>query len=33
MKRKRWTSEEIFVEVFAWVMVIVFAIFVIKVWN
>lgn len=33
MRRKRWTREEIFIEVSAWVMVIAFAIFVIKVWN
>lgn len=33
MRRKRWTREEIFIEVLAWVIVIAFAIFVIKVWN
>lgn len=33
MKRKKWTNEELFVEFWAWVIVIAFAIFVIKMWN
>lgn len=33
MKRKRWTKEEIFVEVWAWILVLAFAGLVIYLWN